>query len=94
MTNVNILQMPLFKRTYKKLKPNQQEAVDKAVIAIVENPLLGKKKRGDLNEIYVYKFDCVNRQLLIAYEWNYETRVLIALGIHENFYRNLKRNIP
>ena len=91
MADVLVLQMPLFKRAYKKLKRNQQEAIDKAVAAIVENPALGEQKQGDLNGVYVYKFDCINQQFLLAYEWDPATRVLLALGVHENFYRDLKR---
>jgi len=91
MTDVLVLQMPLFKRAYKKLKSNQQETTEQAIAAIVENPLLGELKCGDLSGVYVHKFNCVNQQFLLAYEWNPETRVLLALGVHENFYRNLKR---
>jgi hypothetical protein len=29
--------------------------------------------------------------MLLAYEWNPTTRVLLLLGSHENFYRDLKR---
>jgi hypothetical protein len=42
MPDVTVLQMPLFKRAYKKLKYNQQEATDEVVMAIVENPRLGE----------------------------------------------------
>ena len=65
--------------------------VDKAIVTIVENPLLGELKKGDLDGVYVYKFDCIHQQFLLVYEWNPTTRILLALGVHENFYRNLKR---
>jgi len=29
--------------------------------------------------------------MLLAYEWDPNTRVLLLLGSHENFYRDLKR---
>ncbi len=32
-----------------------------------------------------------NKYELLAYEWNPNTRMLLLLGSHENFYRNLKR---
>ena len=48
-------------------------------------------KKGDLVGVYVYKFDCVNQQFLLAYEYDPTTRVLLLVGTHENFYRNLKR---
>ncbi|MCW8443625.1 type II toxin-antitoxin system RelE/ParE family toxin [Fluoribacter gormanii] len=28
---------------------------------------------------------------LLAYEWDPALRILLALGVHQNFYRDLKR---
>ncbi|WP_392538971.1 type II toxin-antitoxin system RelE/ParE family toxin [Legionella sp. 227] len=28
---------------------------------------------------------------LLAYEWETALRILLALGVHDNFYRDLKR---
>jgi hypothetical protein len=93
MANIRVLQMPAFRRAYKKLHSNQKFEVNKAIEAIVDNPELGEEKKGDLAGIFVYKFECVNRQFLIAYEWDPAARVLVALGVHENFYRDLKNSI-
>lgn len=38
--SVRVLQMPMFKRAYKKLHRNQKAAVDKAVAAVIANPSL------------------------------------------------------
>ena len=92
MKDMRILQMPLFERAYKKLHRNQKAAVDKAVASLVEKPELGEEKKGDLAGTYVYKFDCVQQQFLLAYTWDTATRTLLALGVHENFYRDLKRS--
>lgn len=83
--------MPPFKRAYKRLYPNQRRAVDNAVRTIVTNPEIGQTKKGDLAGIYVHKFPCLDKQMLLAYEWDPKTRVLLVLGVHENFYRNLKK---
>ncbi len=83
--------MPPFKRHYKKLHPNQKAVVDAAIRAIVQDPAQGERKRGDLAGVYVHKFDCLGQQMLLAYEWEPTSRVLLALGVHENFYRDLKR---
>lgn len=91
MVEIRILQMPPFKRRYKKLHANQKAAVDAAIRALVQNPELGEHKRGDLAGVYVYKFDCVGQEMLLAYEWDPTLRLLLALGVHENFYRDLKR---
>lgn len=29
--------------------------------------------------------------MLLAYEWNATERLLLALGVYENFYRDLKK---
>ena len=92
MDDVHVIMTTLFKRTYKKLHNNQKLAVDDAVAAIVKSPELGEAKRGDLAGIYVYKFDCVGQQFLLAYEWDPTLCILRAVGMHENFYRDLKRS--
>ncbi len=92
MSEIIVLQMPDFKRAYKKLHPNQKSSVDKAIAEIVKNPNLGEVKKGDLAGVYVFKFNIINQQYLLAYEFDPSTRILLALGVHENFYRDLKKN--
>ncbi len=86
-----IKQMPAFKRAYKKLHPNQKSRVDEEIQAIVKDPTLGQEKKGDLAGVFVHKFRVRNQEMLLAYEWLPKERLLLALGVHENFYRHLKR---
>ena len=65
--------------------------MDAAVEVIVSNPLVGDVKLGDLSGVYVYKFKSQTQLLLLAYEFDPQTRHLLLLGTHENFYRDLKR---
>ena len=90
MTDIIIQQMPAFKRAYKKLHKQHQQIVNEAISAIVKNPTLGEEKKGNLVGVFVYKFKMHNQVFLLAYEWNPLTRLLLALGVHENFYRDLK----
>ena len=87
---IQILQTPTFKRSYKRLHPNQKADVDTAVADIVRDPTLGEPKKGDLAGVFVYKFKCRGQLMLLAYEYDPSTRLLL-LGAHENFYRKLKR---
>ena len=89
--NVQVLQSATFKRTYKRLHSNQKADVDDAVTAIVLDPTLGAAKSGDLAGVFVYKFACVGQLTLLAYEYDPGTRMLLLLGSHENFSRELKR---
>lgn len=91
MAEICVQQSNAFVRAYKKLHTNQKDAVDQAVAEIIQDPSAGEAKKGDLAGIYVRKFDCVNQLFLLAYEYDPATRVLLLVGTHENFYRNLKR---
>lgn len=83
--------MPSFKKAYKKLHEDQQLYVDDAIRAIVKNPAMGEEKKGDLAGVFVYKFKIHTQLFLLAYEWDPLERMLLALGMHENFYRDLKK---
>jgi len=78
---------------YKKLHPNQKKAVNAAILEIVDNPLIGVEKKGDLKGVFVHKFKCLDRLFLPAYQWDPLTRTLMPLGVHENFYRDMKRSM-
>ena len=89
----SVLQTPTFKKSVKKLKPNQKKELDTAVKALMDNPALGEQKKSDLVFLRVYKFK-MNKQLtLLGYSFNEGTLTLelMALGSHENFYRDIKR---
>ena len=94
MTKITqVLQTPSFKKTVKKLNPNQKHDLDAAIRLIVAEPSLGERKKGDLSFLRVHKFKMAKQVSLLGY--SYEdgsiTLELIALGAHENFYRDVKR---
>ena len=91
LSTVQVFQTNQFSRSYKKLHRKQKAEVDQAVAAIVQDPTLGEAKKGDLAGVFVYKFKCNDQLTLLAYEYDPKTRMLLLLGSHENFYRNLKR---
>ena len=89
---MTVLQKPSFRKVYKKLKPNQKVDADSAIDVIITSPEIGTQKKGDLSGVYVYKFKMVGQLTLIAYTFEEENIVLtfLAIGSHENFYRDLK----
>ena len=91
---VLVKQMPAFKRVYKKLHSRSRAVVDEAIRAIIADPEMGEDKKGDLAGVFVYKFKVNHQQMLLAYEWNPGERILLMLGAHENFYRDLKQTLP
>lgn len=92
---MQIIQTNIFKKAVKKLHANQKICLDKAIKALVMNPLLGVEKIGDLSGIRIYKFRMVDCLTLLAYQYDEQKSfiMLLALGSHENFYRNLKTQI-
>lgn len=88
-----VLQTPTFKKAVKKLKRNQKNDLDLAVKELIDNPNIGEQKKGSLAFLRVHKFK-MNKQLtLLGYSFDDGALVLelIALGSHENFYRDIKR---
>ena len=95
MTEITeVLQTATFKKAVKKLHKNQKKDLDAAVRELIENPLLGEQKKGNLVFLRVYKFKMVNQLTLLGYSYEEGTVILelIAFGVHENFYRDLKKD--
>jgi mRNA-degrading endonuclease YafQ of YafQ-DinJ toxin-antitoxin module len=92
---MEILQFSSFVKTVKKLHTNAKQDLDNAIKELLKNPLVGDPKKGDLSGVRVYKFKMVNQLTLLAYSYNEQqpSITLLALGSHENFYRNLKSGI-
>ena len=90
---MEVIQTPIFKKQVKKLHKNQKAALNATVSKIVANVGIGDFKKGDLTNVQVYKFKMVKQLTLLAYEVFEEKLqlVLIFMGGHENFYRNLKK---
>lgn len=83
--------MPRFKKIYKKLHPKEKGIVDNFIEKIVKNPKIGIEKKGEPGGVFVYKYKIHRQEMLLAYEWIPKIRTLLALGVHENFYRDLKK---
>jgi mRNA-degrading endonuclease RelE of RelBE toxin-antitoxin system len=89
-----VLQTRRFSRQYKKLHDNTATDVDSAVDEVKQNPEIGVRKRGDLAELRVFKFHSAGQLYLLGYTLDEEVYLIYleAVGSHENFYRDLKRN--
>ena len=83
-----------FARAYKKLHDNVAADVDEATRVVAADPTLGERKKGDLSELFVYKFRSQNQLYLLGYTIDDEIRLIYleAVGPHENFYRDFKRS--
>jgi mRNA-degrading endonuclease YafQ of YafQ-DinJ toxin-antitoxin module len=90
---MKVVQTSTFKYQAKKLHVNQKVSLDKAIQQILLSPEIGETKKGKLIGVRVYKFQMINQLTLLAYELSSDRMqlILLAIGSHENFYRNLEK---
>ncbi|HQR03288.1 MAG: type II toxin-antitoxin system RelE/ParE family toxin [Proteobacteria bacterium] len=83
-----------FSRAYKKLHDNVIADVDEATDVVAADPTVGERKKGDLADLFVYKFRSQNQLYLLGYTADDEVHLIYleAVGPHENFYRDLERS--
>jgi len=87
---MKILQSRSFEKKTKRLTKRQKNILDKQIRKILDNPIIGQEKKGDLRGIYVHKFKIETTQYLISYRFVGDALELIMIGPHENYYRDLK----
>ena len=89
----DVSQTRRFLRQYKKLNDKTAKDVDDAVVLIVNKPAIGEKKKGDLSELWVFKFRSGSQLYLLGYSTDDGLRLIYleSVGPHENFYRDIKR---
>lgn len=85
----------IFARSAKRLHKNQAIILETYIEKICANPTIGEDKKGDCLGVKVYKFRMLDQLTLLAYKYNesQEEIILLDVGSHENFYRNLKKHL-
>jgi len=79
-----------FERKVKKLNKKEKKDLDNEIKKIVQNPSIGIEKKGDLRGVFVHKFKIKTTLYLLAYRLLADGLELIMIGVHENYYRDLK----
>lgn len=89
---MQIQQTQRFQKAVKKLHRNQKQDLDTAIKTLMQQPEIGEMKKGDLAGVRVYKFKMQNQLTLLAYRLidDIPCLLMLSLGSHENFYRDLK----
>ncbi|MFW5854656.1 MAG: type II toxin-antitoxin system RelE/ParE family toxin [Thermodesulfobacteriota bacterium] len=90
---MKVFQSRSFERKVKKFSKTQKLELDEQIKRIVEDPSIGTEKKGDLRGIHIHKFKIKTTRYLLAYRIIEENLELIMVGLHENYYRNLKKYI-
>jgi mRNA interferase RelE/StbE len=85
-----VLTTPTFDRAVKKLHAREKKLLDDAIYEVIASPSLGVAKKGDLAGVFVHKFKLNKQEVLLSFQLTPGQLVLLSLGSHENFYRDLK----
>jgi mRNA-degrading endonuclease RelE of RelBE toxin-antitoxin system len=87
---MKVYQSRTFENKIKKLSHHEKEILDEEVRKILDNPLIGEEKKGDLRGVFIHKFKIRTIQYLLSYRMIKAGLELIMIGPHENYYRDLK----
>ncbi|MFC1513311.1 type II toxin-antitoxin system RelE/ParE family toxin [Thermodesulfobacteriota bacterium] len=87
---MKIYQSRSFANKVKKLSKAEKATLDKEIKKLLNDPEIGTEKKGDLRGIFVHKFKIKSKQHLLSYRFTESSLELIMLGLHENYYRDLK----
>ena len=90
--------LPPARRYLKKLKDKKlRKLFDDAIEVIREDPTAGQVKTGDLAGVYVYGVHYNKTEYRVAYMVDYKPdgslSIIVMIGVHENFYEELKRYV-
>jgi hypothetical protein len=82
---------PPFNKFVKKQARSLQLVIEDEVEAVIQNPLAGETKKGDLTGFRIHKFSFQGQKFLLSYVIRTEGIVFFTIGSHENFYSELKK---
>lgn len=87
---MKIYQSRSFENKVKKFTQKEKNDLDNEIKKIVQNPSIGTEKKGDLRGVFVHKFKIKAALYLLSYSVVADKLELIMIGVHENYYRDLK----
>lgn len=90
---IEVFQSSRFEKVCNKLPDRDLQVVENEIDKIIENPLIGELKKGDLSYLRVHKFKLNTQLVLLGYSWlsGKLALYLLSIGSHENFYCDQKK---
>ncbi|HDT0721134.1 TPA: type II toxin-antitoxin system RelE/ParE family toxin [Proteus mirabilis] len=90
---IDVYQSARFEKAMKKLPGSDVKIIEDEIDQIIDNPLIGEQKKGDLAHLRVHKFRLNDLTVLLGYSWvaNKLELYLLHIGSHENFYEAQKK---
>ena len=77
-----------FQKLRKRLRSSlEREALKEAICTIIEEPLTGKKLKGELKDLRRLKYMVEGQERRLIYKIDHETLTLISFGPREGVYK-------
>ncbi len=80
-SGIEVFETPTFKRVFKKLSESGKILVEDEIDRIIDDPVIGEQKKGDLSHLWVHKFKMNEQIVLLGYSWKEDELQLYLLNI-------------
>ncbi|MEW6288421.1 MAG: type II toxin-antitoxin system RelE/ParE family toxin [Thermodesulfobacteriota bacterium] len=87
---MRIYQSRSFGKKVKKFNQKEKDDLDNEIKKIAQNLSIGMEPKGDLRGVFIHKFTIKTSLYLLSYRIVADGLELIMIGVHENYYRDLK----
>ncbi|MBU4267394.1 MAG: type II toxin-antitoxin system RelE/ParE family toxin [Acidobacteria bacterium] len=86
---MRLLETAKFKKQRKKLRSAlEKQALKKAIIDIMENPLAGKKLKGELSPYRSLRFSAGALSQRLIYQIESDSIILVSFGPRQGIYKS------
>jgi len=77
-----------FQKLRKKIKESsEKEMLKEAIGAVLSNPLVGKKLKGEFDDLSSYRYSVKGQQRRLIYKVDGEDLILLSFGPREGIYK-------
>jgi mRNA-degrading endonuclease RelE of RelBE toxin-antitoxin system len=84
---MRLLETPKFQKLRRKLKEeSERDALKTAILSIVENPLSGKKLKGELRNLCSFRYAVQGQPRRLVYKLEEDAVVLYSFGPRQGIY--------
>jgi len=86
---MRLLETAKFKRQREKLRSDmERQALKKAIFEVMENPLAGKKLKGELSPFRSLRFSAGALSQRLIYQFESDSIILVSFGPRQGVYKS------
>ena len=85
---MKIFETRKFRQLRKKIRDDRErQALKRAILEIVQNPMVGKKLKGEFKEFRSFRYFSRGQERRLIYKYENQALYLISFGPREGTYR-------